>query len=80
MLVWYDNQVPDNNLQWDPVALTVIGVNFKQPVYVEMISGKVYEIDKRTWKNVGGNVEIRNLPVWDSPVLLAERTQVQMAD
>lgn len=80
ILLWYDNQIPDNNLQWDHVALTVKGVNFKQPVYVEMISGKVYEIEKQNWKNAGRDVEFRNLPVWDSPVLIAERSQIQMTD
>jgi hypothetical protein len=80
VLLWYDNQIPDNNFQWDQVALTVKGVNFRQPVYVEMISGKVYEIEKQNWKNSGGDAEFRNLPVWDCPVLLAERTQVQISD
>lgn len=62
----------------DRVDGTVKGVSFKDPVYVEMITGKVYELDKSAWKSAGGNTSFTQLPVWDSPMMLAERDQVEL--
>ena len=76
-LVWFKDQVPGDELKYDLVSLTILDVNFKDPVYVEMISGKVYDIDKSNWKNNDKNVELKNLPVWDSPIMLAERSQIE---
>lgn len=76
-LVWFDDQIPDNNLEWDEISLTIEGVNFKHPVYVEMISGKVYEMEGQSWYNRGRDVEYKKLPVWDSPVMIVERSLVR---
>jgi hypothetical protein len=37
-LLWYSDLVPSDNLAWDCVDVTVKGVTFKNPVYVEMIT------------------------------------------
>jgi hypothetical protein len=76
VLIWYKDRVPDGEFKWDAVPLTIEQVNFKDPVYVEMVSGKVYEIDKQDWSNVKANVKFLHLPVWDSVVMIAERSLV----
>lgn len=77
-LVWYSDKVPDDELKWDPVNLTIKGVTFKEPVYVELITGRVYELASGSWKSEGGDTRLTGLPVWDSPVMLAERGQVPL--
>ena len=77
-LLWYSDQVPSDGLAWDRVGVTVKGVAFKNPVYVELITGKVYELDKSAWKSAGGNTTLTQLPMWDSPMMLAEREQVPL--
>ena len=77
-MVWYKDRIPSDNLKWDLVDLTIKGTNFTDPVFVEMITGKVYEIDKATLKNKGGNTTFQKLPVWDSPIMIAERSQVDI--
>jgi hypothetical protein len=78
VLIWYKDQIPGNDLKWDLVNISIKGANFKDPVYVDMITGKVFEIDKATLKNKGNDVQLKNLPVWDSPVMIAERSQVEL--
>ena len=51
VLVWYNDQIPSDELKWDLVDLTIKKAAFKDPVYVEMITGKVYELDKSAWKS-----------------------------
>ena len=36
----------------------------------ELISGKVYEIEKSNWSNEGDNFKLRKLSVWDSPIMI----------
>lgn len=78
ILFWYDDQIPGDELKWDPIALTMKDVNFKDPVYVEMITGKVFELPKQSWRNEAENVRFERLPAWDSPVMLVERSQLKM--
>ena len=77
-MLWYSDQIPSDDLAWERVDLTVKGVTFQDPVYVEMITGKVFELDKSAWKSEGGNTTFTQLPVWDSPMMLAERAQVKL--
>ena len=77
-LVWYKDQIPSDELKWDLVDLTIQKAVFKDPVYVEMITGKVYGLDKSAWKSAGDGVGFSQLPVWDSPMMIAEREQVPL--
>ena len=76
VLLWYSDEVPSDALTWNPVDLTIQGATFQDPVYVEMITGKVYELDRSAWKAEGETVTFTKLPVWDSPMMIAERSQV----
>ncbi len=78
VLLWYNDRIPSDDLAWDPVDVTVKSVAFQDPVYVEMITGKVFELDKSAWKSEGGNTKLAQLPMWDSPMMLAERAQVDL--
>jgi len=77
-LVWYKDQIPGDEMKWDLVNLTLKNVNFKDPVYVEMISGKVFEMNKSDWSNKESDVTFRNLPVWDSVMMIAERSALDI--
>jgi hypothetical protein len=78
ILVWYKDQIPSDELKFDLVNLNVKGVKFQDPVFVEMITGRVYEIDKSKVKISGENTSITALPVWDSPVMISERSLVNL--
>ncbi|MDA3923204.1 MAG: glycoside hydrolase [Kiritimatiellae bacterium] len=77
-LLWFSDKIPDDEISWDKVDLTVKGVTYKDPVYVEMITGKVFELAKGAWMSAEGNTVLTQLPVWDSPMMLVERTQVEL--
>jgi polysaccharide biosynthesis protein PslG len=78
VLVWYNDRIPSDELKWDMVDVTIKKAIFQNPVYVEMITGKVFEIDKSAWKTEGDITKWTQLPVWDSPVMIAERSQVEL--
>jgi hypothetical protein len=78
VLLWYSDEVPSDSLEWDLVDLTIQGATFQDPVYVEMITGKVFEIDRSGWKAGDKMVRFTKLPVWDSPVMIAERSKTNL--
>jgi hypothetical protein len=77
-LLWYCDRIPNDELAWDRIDLTIMGVTFRDPVYVEMITGKVFKLDRSAWNSEGGNTMFTQLPMWDSPIMLAERAQVEL--
>lgn len=78
VLAWFSDQIPSDLIQWDPVNLTILNTTFNDPVYVEMITGKVYNIDKKSFRTNNGATSFTGLPLWDSPVMIAERSQVNL--
>jgi hypothetical protein len=78
VLLWHNDRVPSDDLVWERRDLTLKGVAFQDPVYVEMITGKVYALEAGSWSVVEDGTSFKQLPVWDSPILLAERSQVPL--
>jgi hypothetical protein len=78
VLFWYKDRIPSDDLKWDPTDLRISGISFEDPVYVELASGRVYEIPKGSWRVENQAVWLQQLPVWDSVCMLAERSQVPL--
>ncbi len=77
-LLWYSDEIPNDRLAWETIDVTIQGLTFEDPVYVEMITGKVFQLDEVSWKSEGGSTTLTQLPVWDSPMMLVERAQVDL--
>ena len=45
---------------------------------MDMITGRVFELDAKDFETRGGTTVFTRLPLWDSPILLAERDQVEL--
>jgi len=78
VLAWFNDKLPDNELSRDTIRLTIKNVSFKDPVYVDILTGKVYELDAADFKIGPNQTTFLKLPMWDAPVLLAERKQVPL--
>ena len=78
LLAWYAHRSPSDALVFDTVRLLVPGVAFRDPVWMDMITGRVFEIDAKDFETKDGTTVFTRLPLWDSPVLLAERAQVEL--
>ena len=70
--VWLDKRMPTNEFAPKPIDITVENGNFDTPVWVDMLTGHVYEIPKDQWTKTGNTYTFRNIPVYDSPVLIAD--------
>ena len=78
LLVWYAHRIPSDALVFDTVRFSTPGVAFRDPVWMDMITGRVYEIDAKDFETRDGTTVFTRLPLWDSPILLVERGQVEL--
>ncbi len=76
--IWSDEAIPTNTNITKNLNFTVINGNFDQPVYVDMITGGVYEIPVNQWKKVGNKYVFSNIPVYDAPILLADKSLISI--
>lgn len=75
-MYWYSDRIPGDALTWDGVELSVEGLSLSDPVLVEPVTGRVYALPLPHGSRIGGRMKLTGLPVWDSPMLLLERSAV----
>lgn len=80
VMLWYNDRIPDNGLKWDLTDITIENVTLKDPVFVELVTGKVYEIPTYNRRTIGMDMKFIDLPLRDSPVLIAERSQLTIKE
>ena len=77
-LLWYSNEQPSNRLSFDRVTLSVPG-RLVDPVWVDMITGRIGEIRAQNVSVTDGETVVSEVPMWDSPVIVASRASVPFA-
>lgn len=74
---WYSDRIPGDIIKWDRVRLAVEDVALSDPALLDLITGKVYGIPAESWKVVTKDgrptLVLHDLPMRDSPVLIADR-------
>ncbi|RCR70602.1 GH39 family glycosyl hydrolase [Larkinella punicea] len=75
--LWSAEARPAETYEPKPTDVTIKG-KFDQPVFVDLVSGKVYEIPKNQWKKSGDSYTFTAIPVPDYPVLIAEKTALHL--
>ncbi len=70
--LWFDGQNVTNSFETKPVNITLENLNFKHPVWVDLMTGAIYEIPKSDWSKSDRSCKF-NIPLYDSPVLITEK-------
>jgi len=76
LTVWNHEARPAEEFTPQPVQIKVEG-SFQQPVYVDLITGKVYSIPTKNYKKTGTTYQFINIPVPDYPVVIADKSILQ---
>ena len=75
--IWISEAAPTNvNATLPLTAELVGGAKIANPVWVDILSGGVYEIPAESLERVGGNLKVKNLPVYDSPIVVTDKRLV----
>ena len=71
VVFWKDARIPMSFCKTRPCCIQVPGSGFKNPVAVDLRTGKVYKVEKE------GDV-IKNAPLYDSPVMIIEKRELSL--
>ena len=74
--LWLDGKIPSNAFTTTPTNITLQNVKFTQPVYVDLMTGHIYDIPANAWSKQGNSYAFKNIPLYDAPVLIAEKSMV----
>ncbi len=75
--LWSKETRPADAYAPKSTALTVEG-QFKQPVFVDLVTGKVYEVPKEQWSKKGNTHTFTGIPVPDYPVLVGDKAALSL--
>jgi hypothetical protein len=76
--LWFNGDVPSNDNDKTAVDIAVPGASFVEPIYVDLRTGQVYAIPRDRWSSERGIVTFKQVPVYDSPVLIADRAALSL--
>ncbi len=71
---WIDSTNATNSFQTTPVSFTIGNANFKNPVWVDVMTGGIYEIPKNQMVKTGTSYTFTHIPFYDAPVLITEKS------
>ena len=69
---------PGDSFETRPTVFTVAGNPMKNPVWVDLFTGRVYELPAKDVQHVDGETFYINVPVYDSPCILTERAALNL--
>ncbi|MEJ7586986.1 MAG: hypothetical protein WKI04_05435 [Ferruginibacter sp.] len=73
---WNDETIPTDNNATRLFTFSFVNADFDQPVLVDIITGGVYEIPVGNWSKKGNTYTFKNIPVYDAPVVIADKSLV----
>lgn len=78
VMYYFSDNAPSSSLDWSTVTLTVKNLKIKNPVFVEPITGKVFNLNLYHYSPNSPDTKYTNLPVWDSPVMIIDKSALKM--
>ncbi len=77
LVFWDGRRIPSESNELRRVQVTLPGKNLKEPVLVDVVSGRIYEVPRETMTRTGDTLTIREIPVYDAPLILTEKQRVR---
>ena len=74
--LWRSSDSPGARPEAERLTVTLEGLKFTEPVYVDLLSGKVYAVDAKQWSSRAAQCVFRNVAVYDAPIVIAERKAI----
>jgi hypothetical protein len=78
IMYYFSDNAPSSSLDWSSVTLTVKNLKIKNPVLVEPITGKVFNLNLYHYSPNSPDTKYTSVPVWDSPVIIMDKSSLDM--
>lgn len=76
IVLWDNSGIPNDSFATDPAQVMVKNIPIKQPVWVDLVSGGIYEFPPERIVVENDTTTFKDVPLYDAPVLLAEKDSV----
>jgi hypothetical protein len=76
--IWMDENIPTNSNVTKLQTFTFTEGNFEHPVFVDIITGGVYDISADKWNKTGNTFTFKEIPVYDGPILIADKSLINL--
>ncbi len=70
---WDNSQKPAENSNFRLVTVKIKNGKISDPVFANLLKGEIYQIPKENIKNEDGYVIFNKVPIYDSPVVIADK-------
>ena len=74
--LWIDSEIPNNHFDTQDIDITIENGNFDKPVWVDIFSGRIYEIPDANWNKTENTYTFTDIPVYDSPILISDKSNI----
>jgi hypothetical protein len=79
VVLWDNSEKPDDSFVTYPAQFEVKDLAISHPVWVDLVSGRVYEIPADRVVRAGEITQFKDIPLYDAPVLIAEKSAILSA-
>jgi len=76
LVFWDKSGTPNDAFETRPAQIEVKGLAIREPVWVDLVSGRVYEIPADRVLRTRETTLYKDLPLYDAPVLIAEKADL----
>ncbi len=76
---WFSAEPPAEENKASEIQLNLPGVNFENPVLVDLLSGRVYQIPKEKIIRSEQGIAFTQLPIYDAPLMISERSALPVS-
>lgn len=72
--LWNSSSIPVHRCDLSPVDLQVGNLNMHEPVWLDLLTSRIYRIPAENISQQGTLTVLKDIPVFDSPVVLTDRS------
>ncbi len=76
--LWFGDAPPAESNGVSLVDIALADGRFAHPVLVDLLTGRVYDFPRHRWMRSGEGTTFSGVPVYDAPVLIAERSVLEL--
>jgi hypothetical protein len=76
VVLWDNSATPDDSFVTQPAQVVAKGLSIREPVWVDLVSGRIYEIPADRVTVTGQDTLFKDIPLYDAPVLIAGKAEI----
>ncbi len=76
--IWDNSSKPGESTKRQNIRLTIPEFRIVNPVYIDALSGAVYTIPPEKITYYGAAADLRDIPIWDAPIIITDHSLVDL--